>query len=41
LPSPQHASENSIAFNPHVARSLGLVLPDEAEIRRKLESKND
>ena len=41
LPSPQHASENSIAFNPHVARSLGLVLPDEAEIRRKLESTND
>jgi putative tryptophan/tyrosine transport system substrate-binding protein len=41
LPSPRHARENSLAFNPHVARSLGLVLPDEAEIRRKLESKND
>ena len=41
LPIPHHAKENSIAFNPHVARSLGLVLPDEASIRRKLESKID
>ncbi len=41
LPSPSHARENSIAFNSHVARSLGLALPDEADIRRKLESKND
>jgi len=41
LPSPSHARENSIAFNSHVVRSLGLVLPDEAEIRRKLESRND
>jgi ABC-type uncharacterized transport system substrate-binding protein len=41
LPSPRHARESSLAFNPHVARSLGLVLPDDAEIRRKLESKND
>lgn len=41
LPLPRHARENSLAFNPHVARSLGVVLPDEAEIRRKLESKND
>jgi ABC-type uncharacterized transport system substrate-binding protein len=41
LPSPRHARENSLAFNPHVARSLGLVLPSEADIRRQLESKND
>ena len=36
LSPPQHASEFSIAFNRHVARSLGVILPDEDEIRRKL-----
>jgi len=41
LPSPRHAKEHTLAFNPHVARSLGVVLPDEADIRRTLESKND
>lgn len=41
LPSPRHAREHSLAFNPHVARSLGVVLPDEADIRHQLESAND
>jgi ABC-type uncharacterized transport system substrate-binding protein len=41
LPAPGYSRENSFAFNPHVARSLGLVLPSEAEIRGKLESSND
>ncbi len=41
LPVPRHARESSFAFNSYVARSLGVVLPSEAEIRRKLESKND
>jgi ABC-type uncharacterized transport system substrate-binding protein len=36
LPPAQHASTFSIAFNPHVARSLGVNLPNEADIRRKL-----
>jgi ABC-type uncharacterized transport system substrate-binding protein len=36
LPAPQAAVEFSIAFNPHVARSLGVSLPDEDDIRRKL-----
>lgn len=41
LPAPRHASENSIAFNAHVARSLGLVMPNEADIRSKLESTSE
>lgn len=36
LPSAQHADEFSIDFNAHVARSLGVVLPDLGEARRKL-----
>jgi ABC-type uncharacterized transport system substrate-binding protein len=36
LPPPQHAGEFSIAFNSQVARSLGVVLPNEADIRHKL-----
>ncbi len=36
LPMPQHAGEFSVVFNPHVARSLGVALPNEAEVRRKL-----
>jgi putative tryptophan/tyrosine transport system substrate-binding protein len=36
LPGPQPASEFSLSFNSHVARSLGVALPDENEIRRKL-----
>ena len=36
LPPPQPASEFSLAFNRHVARSLGLVLPDEGALRHKL-----
>lgn len=41
LPAAQHADMFSIAFNPHVARSLGLTLPEEAEIRRKLGASNE
>jgi len=41
LPPPQHAAEFSISFNPHVARSLGLALPNEAEIRRKLGARRE
>jgi putative ABC transport system substrate-binding protein len=36
LPPSQHADDFSIAFNNHVARSLGVVLPDLGEVRRKL-----
>lgn len=36
LPPSQHADEFSVAFNFHVARSLGVALPDLAEARRKL-----
>lgn len=36
LPSSQHADEFSVDFNPYVARSLGVVLPDLGEVRRKL-----
>ncbi len=36
LPPPQHADEFSISFNPYVARSLGIVLPDASETGRKL-----
>lgn len=41
LPPPQHASEFSVGFNTHVARSLGLALPNEAEIRRKLGARRE
>jgi putative ABC transport system substrate-binding protein len=41
FPPPQHANENSISFNLHVARSLGLVLPNEADIRLKLEAQGE
>jgi putative ABC transport system substrate-binding protein len=41
LPHAQHASEFSIAFNPHVARSLGMSAPNEAEIRQKLGAQDD
>ena len=36
LPAAQHADDFSIAFNSHVARSLGVILPDLGEARRKL-----
>lgn len=36
LPPSQHADDFSVDFNAHVARSLGVVLPDLAEVRRKL-----
>jgi putative ABC transport system substrate-binding protein len=41
LPPPQHAGENSIAFNQHVARSLGIVLPNVDDIRRDLGAQGD
>jgi putative tryptophan/tyrosine transport system substrate-binding protein len=41
LSPPQHATEFSIAFNRHVARSLGVILPDEDVIRRKLGAQNE
>jgi ABC-type uncharacterized transport system substrate-binding protein len=41
LPPPQHASEFSIAFNTQVARSLGVVLPNEADIRHKLGAQSE
>ncbi|MDP2788280.1 MAG: ABC transporter substrate binding protein [Pseudomonadota bacterium] len=41
MPLPQHAAEFFIAFNPHVARSLGVVLPNEDEIRRKLGAQSE
>lgn len=36
LPGPQPSAEFSLSFNHHVARSLGVVMPDENEIRRRL-----
>ncbi|MDP2835126.1 MAG: ABC transporter substrate binding protein [Pseudomonadota bacterium] len=36
LPPSQHADSFSVTFNPHVARSMGVVLPDLGEVRRKL-----
>lgn len=36
LPAPQPAAEFSLSFNNHVARSLGLALPNENDIRRRL-----
>jgi putative tryptophan/tyrosine transport system substrate-binding protein len=41
LPPPQHAGEFSVGFNPHVARSLGIALPNEADIRRKLGARRE
>jgi ABC-type uncharacterized transport system substrate-binding protein len=41
LPPPQHAGEFSIAFNSHVARSLGVALPNEDDIRRKLGAQSE
>jgi ABC-type uncharacterized transport system substrate-binding protein len=41
LPPPQHASEFSIAFNAQVARSLGVVLPNETDIRHKLGAQSE
>jgi len=41
LPPPQHAGEFSIAFNSHVARSLGVLLPKEDDIRRKLGAQSE
>lgn len=36
LPAPRHCGEFSVAFNQHVARSLGLDLPDEQAVRARL-----
>jgi len=36
LPPPQPAAEFSLSVNRHVARSLGVASPHEAELRRKL-----
>jgi ABC transporter substrate binding protein len=36
LPPAEYCDEFSIDFNPYVARSLGVVLPDADEVRRKL-----
>lgn len=36
LPDSTHADAFSLAFNPHVARSLGMVLPDPALLRQEL-----
>lgn len=36
LPNPQPSTEFSLSFNRHVARSLGVALPEENEIRRRL-----
>jgi len=33
LPPPRHCDDYAIALNPHVARSLGLRLPEESSIR--------
>lgn len=41
LPPPQHAGEFSLAFNAHVARSLGISLPNEGDIRRKLGAQSE
>jgi putative ABC transport system substrate-binding protein len=41
LPAPQHASEFSIDFNSYVARSLGLSLPEEGDIRRRLGAQDE
>lgn len=36
LPPPRYCDEYAIAFNHHVARSLGLSLPDESAVRKQL-----
>lgn len=41
LPQQQHANEFSISFNQHVARSLGVVLQNETDIRRKLGTRGE
>jgi len=41
LPPSQHAGEFSLAFNAHVARSLGISLPNEGDIRRKLGAQSE
>lgn len=41
LPPPQHAGEFSLSFNAHVARSLGISLPNEGDIRRKLGAQSE
>lgn len=38
LPSPRYCDEFAIAFNQHVARSLGLSLPDESVVRTQMGS---
>lgn len=40
LPPPRYCDEYAIAFNPHVARSLGLGLPDESLVRTQLGSES-
>lgn len=41
LPLAQHATESSLAFNLYVARSLGVEIQSESEIRRKMKVGND
>jgi len=41
LPPAQHADDFSVVFNTYVARSLGVVLPDLGEVRRKLGARED
>lgn len=41
LPAAQHAAESSLAFNLYVARSLGVEVQNESEIRRKMKVGND
>jgi len=41
LPAAKYADEFSIAFNTHVARSLGLVLPELGEVQRKLGAQDE
>ncbi len=36
LPVPRDAEAFFIAFNPHVARSLGVILPDLVQVRKRL-----
>ena len=36
LPAPTYCNEFSLAFNTHVARSLGITLPDETAVRQQL-----
>ena len=41
LPAAMHAAEFSLAFNSHVARSLGVHLAEEAAIRAALGAAHD